>query len=175
MNEIEEILLDEETIRKKVEELASQISRDYAGRELIVVCILKGAIAFTADLVRRLTVPVELDFVRAASYGKSTKSSREIVISKDIDADIEGRHVLLADCIIDTGETLDRLLKRYAQRNPASLRTAVLLDKRSRRTVDVPVDYVGYEIPDKFVVGYGMDCAEQYRNLPYIAVVKTSE
>src|SRR5574341_1536726 len=107
MNEIEEILLDEETIRKKVEELASQISRDYAGRELIVVCILKGAIAFTADLVRRLTVPVELDFVRAASYGKSTKSSREIVISKDIDADIEGRHVLLADCIIDTGETLD--------------------------------------------------------------------
>jgi hypoxanthine phosphoribosyltransferase len=123
--------------------------------------------------MRRLAMPVELDFVRASSYGSSTEALRGIAISKDIETDICGRHVLLVDGIADTGETLACLRGRYLARNPASLKSVVLLDKRPRRTVDVPIEYVGFEIPDKFVVGYGLDCAEKYRNLPHVAVVKT--
>lgn len=170
--EIAEILFDEETIRKKVAELAGRITQDYAGRDLVLVCILKGAITFTADLMRRIPFSVALDFVRASSYGRGMTSSREVCINKDIDTDIFGRHVLLVDCIIDSGKTLDCLLKRYGERSAASLKTVVLLDKRSRRTVDVPLAYQGFEIPDTFVVGYGVDCAEQYRNLPYIAALR---
>jgi hypoxanthine phosphoribosyltransferase len=173
--EIQEILLSEQAIQEKVAELAVRISKDYAGKDLVLISILKGAVTFTADLMRRIPFPVTVDFVHASSYGMGTESSREIRIKKDIEADIVGRHVLLVDCIIDTGETLDCLIKRYAARNPASLKAVVLLDKRSRRTVNVPLDYVGYTIPDKFVVGYGIDCGEQYRNLPYIAAVKTGE
>lgn len=169
--EIEEILLDEETIGKKVEEMAADISSDYAGKEIVLISILKGAVTFTADLMRRITVPVVLDFVRAASYGSGTVS-KGISVIKDIEMDIEGRDVLLVDCIIDSGETLDCLLRRYKERRPASIKTAVLLDKRPRRTVDVRLDYVGFAIPDRFVVGYGVDCSEQYRNLPYIAAVR---
>lgn len=171
MVKIQEILIERETLEKKVEELAGRIARDYAGRDLVLISILKGAIIFTADLMRRIPFPVTLDFVHASSYGMGTESTREIRIKKDIETDIRGRHVLLVDCIIDTGETMNCLLKRYAERDPASLGAVVLLDKRSRRTVEVPLDYVGYVIPDKFVVGYGVDCAEQYRNLPYIATV----
>ena len=170
---IEEILFDEKTIANKVKELAARISKDYAGKDPLLVCILKGAIVFTADLMRALTIPAEVDFVRAASYGASTVSSRNIVITKDIDTDIQGRHVLLVDGIVDTGDTLDTLFKRYGERNPASMKAVVLLDKRSRRIIDVPVAYAGFEIPDRFVVGYGMDCGEKFRNLPYIGVVKT--
>jgi hypoxanthine phosphoribosyltransferase len=172
MIEIEEILFDAQTIENKVRELAAQISRDYEGKNLVLVCILKGAITFTADLMRLLTIPVEIDFVRAASYGASTVSSRKITITKDIETDIRGKHVLLVDGIIDSGDTLDCLFKRFAEKGPAGVKAIVLLDKRSRRLVGVPLAYRGFEIPDTFVVGYGMDCAEKYRNLPYIAALK---
>jgi hypoxanthine phosphoribosyltransferase len=164
-------VFDEDTIKRKVEELAGRIARDYARKDLLLVCVLKGALIFTADLMRWIPFPVALDFVHASSYGTGTESMHEVQIKKDIDADIAGRHVLLVDCIIDTGETMDRLLKRYAERRPASLRAAVLLDKRPRRTVEVPLAYAGFVIPDLFVVGYGIDCAEKYRNLPYLAAV----
>ena len=175
MIELQEILFDEQTIENKVRELAAGISRDYAGKDLLLVCILKGAITFTADLMRRISFPVTLDFVHASSYGSSTFSSRRILIKKDIEADIRGKHVLLVDCIIDTGETMDCLLKRFTERGPAGLKTVVLLDKTSRRNVEVPLAYKGFEIPDKFVVGYGMDCGEKYRTLPYIAVIKQND
>jgi len=171
--ETDEIVLTEAAIREKVKELAGLIARDYAGKDLVLIGILKGALVFLADLIRNIPFPVTVDFVHASSYGMGTESMRAIRIKKEIETDIGGRHVLLVDCIIDTGETLDCLLKRYAERKPASLRSVVLLDKRSRRTVSVPLDYTGYVIPDKFVVGYGIDCGEQYRNLPYIATVKT--
>ncbi len=175
MSDITEILLDEPTIQAKVREMADRITADYQGRNPVLVGILKGAIVFTADLMRRIAIPVTLDFVSASSYGLSTVSTREVRIKKDVDTDVRGRDVLLVDCIIDTGETMKRLLELFREKGPASIRTAVLLDKKSRRTVEVPLDYVGFEIPDKFVVGYGVDCGEKYRNLPYIAVVKTEK
>jgi hypoxanthine phosphoribosyltransferase len=167
------ILFDEQAIEQKVAELAAQISHDYAGKELVLVCILKGAAIFAADLSRDLTIPVALDFVQVSSYGNATVSSRTITVKKDIGMDIRGRHVLLVDGIIDTGDTIKYILERYRERGPASIKVVTLLDKRSRRAADVPIDYRGFEIPDAFVVGYGMDCGEKYRNLPYIAVVKT--
>lgn len=170
--EIEDILFDQQTIEQKVMELGARISRDYEGGEIVLVSILKGAITFTADLMRCITLPIELDFVRAASY-RLGRVSAGILVMKDIETEIKGRDVLLVDCIIDSGETLDCLLKRYQERGPKSLKTAVLLDKKPRRRFEVRLDYVGFEIPDRFVVGYGMDCAEQYRNLPYIASVKS--
>jgi hypoxanthine phosphoribosyltransferase len=170
-----EILFDEQTIEQKVSELAAQISRDYAGKELVLVCILKGAALFAADLSRHLTIPVTLDFVHASSYGSAMISSRTLTVKKDIDMDIRGKNVLLADGIIDTGDTIMYLLERYRERGPASIKVAALLDKPSRRTVAVHLDYRGFEIPDVFVVGYGMDCGEKYRNLPYIAILKERE
>jgi hypoxanthine phosphoribosyltransferase len=173
--EIQEILFDEKTIARKVKELAHRISRDYAGREIVLVSILKGAVVFTADLMRLITIPVTVDFVCASSYGMSTESSRKIHIKKDLDTDINGKHVLIADTIVDTGETLAYLFKRLSGQDPASLKTVALLDKKCKRTVEVPITYRGFEIPDKFVVGYGMDCGEKYRNLPYIAAIKAEE
>ena len=169
-----DILFDEQALERKVLELAVQISRDYAAKDLLLVCILKGAAIFFTDLVRRLTIPAVLEFAQISSYGSGTVSSRVVTVTKDIGSDISGKHVLLVDGIIDTGTTMDFLLRRYRERGPASLRTAVLLDKRARRAVDVSIDYRGFEIPDMFVVGYGMDSGEKYRNLPYIAVVKVS-
>ncbi|HEX9022092.1 MAG TPA: hypoxanthine phosphoribosyltransferase [Nitrospirota bacterium] len=168
---MQEILFDERTIAEKVRELAGRITGDYAGNELVLVCILKGAAVFTADLLRRLSLPVTVDFIQAASYGASMTSSRDIIIRKDLETDIAGKNVLLVDAIIDTGWTLNHLFNKLSERNPASLKAAVLLDKRSRRTVEVPLAYRGFEIPDVFVAGYGMDCGEQYRNLPYIAML----
>jgi len=173
MIEIQDILLDEQTIQTKVAELAARISIDYAGKDVVLVCILKGAVVFTADLMRRLPFPVTIDFVWASSYGMSTTASREIRIKKDIEVDVRGRHVLLVDTIIDTGQTLDCLLHKIPEKEPASLEAVVLLDKKSRRLVEVPLKYRGFEIPDRFVVGYGVDCAERYRNLPYVAVIRT--
>lgn len=170
--DISHILLSAEELSQKVRELGAHISKDYEGKELLLVCILKGGITFTADLMRCITVPVKLDFVRAASYGAGTVS-RGIAVTKDVEIDITGRHVLLVDAIVDSGETLDVLMKRYAGRNPAGLDAVVLLDKKPRRRFDVKLSYVGFEIPDYFVVGYGMDCGEHYRNLPYVAIVKT--
>jgi hypoxanthine phosphoribosyltransferase len=168
-----EILIDERSIQDKVREMAECISRDYAGKELIALSVLKGAALFTADLVRGISTPVTVDFVQAASYGAASEPTAEVSLEKDIAADIQGRHVLLVDGIVDSGRTLAFLLDRYWKRRPASLRVAVLLDKNARRAVHVPIDYTGFTIPDRFVVGYGMDYAQRYRNLPYIAAFRT--
>lgn len=173
MIEIQEILIDERAIADKVKQLAAEIARDYAGKDPVLVCILKGAFVFTADLMRLIPYPVTLDFVHASSYGLSIESTREIRIKKDIEADIKDKHVLLVDTIIDTGETLACLFRKFTEKRPASIKAVVLLDKVSRRTVEAPIAYRGFEIPDKFVVGYGVDCKEQFRNLPHVAVVKT--
>lgn len=170
---IQEILFDERAVQTKVGELAAQIASDYAGKDPVLVCILKGGIVFMADLMRRIPFPVTIDFISASSYGMSTKAAREIRIKKDIEIDVRGRHVLLVDTIIDTGETLACLFKLFSEKGPASLEAAVLLDKKPRRTAEVRIKYRGFEIPDRFVVGYGADCGEQYRNLPYVAAIKT--
>lgn len=170
-----EVLFEEEAVHDRVRELGERISRDFAGRELVVICVLKAAAVFTADLVRSLSVPATVEFVTAASYGSATTPRQEVVVTGDGGVDLAGKHVLLVDTIADSGATLGALRKRYLERRPASLRTAVLLDKRGRRTVDVPLDYVGFEAPDRFVVGYGMDSGEKYRNLPYIAALKNSD
>lgn len=175
MEEDLEILFDEQAIAERVSVLASQISCDHQGKELILICVLKGAALFTADLARRLTIPAKIDFAQVASYGSRTVSSGSLTVKKDIETDIEGKNVVIVDGIVDSGRTLDLLIKRYQERRPASLKVAVLLDKQSRRAVEVPVDYRGFEIPDTFVVGYGMDAAEQYRNLPYVAFVRMDE
>jgi hypoxanthine phosphoribosyltransferase len=175
MDDALKILFDELAIERKVAELAAAISRDYAEKELVLVCILKGAAIFAADLSRHLTIPVALDFVHVSSYGSATVSSRTLTVKKDIDMDIRGRNVLLVDGIIDTGDTIRYLVERYGERGPASIKVAALLDKCSRRTADARIDYSGFEIPDVFVVGYGMDCGEKYRNLPYIAAIPQEE
>jgi len=172
MRKNHEILFDEQAIASKVRELASRISKDYEGKEVVLICILKGAITFTADLMRQISIPVTVECIQAASYGASTTPSKNITIKHDIETDLRGRHVLLVDAIIDTGKTMDCLLRKFRALCPASLGTVALLDKKSRRMVDVSITYSGFEIPDTFVVGYGMDSAEQYRNLPYIASLK---
>lgn len=175
MNEFDEILFTPEQIQTRVREMAKQIAQDYAGKELVVIGILKGAFVFLSDLIRSIPFPLTVDFVHASSYGMGTVSSRVVTIKKEIETDITGKDVLLVDCIIDTGETLHQLFERYSTKKPASIRTAVLMDKHSRRTVDVPVHYTGFVIPDKFVVGYGIDCGEHYRNMPAIGSVPPSK
>ncbi len=172
MPDDQEILFDGKAIQDKVRELGDRISVDYAGLDPVLVCVLKGALVFTADLMRCIPYPVTVDFVQASSYGTGTSSSRQVRIKKDIETDIRGRHVLLLDTIVDTGETLAFLLKMFADRAPASVKTAVLFDKTTRRIREVPVAYRGFSIPDRFVVGYGMDRAEQFRNLPYVGVLR---
>ena len=174
MADIQEILIDDTAIAEKVREIAARISADYAGKELVLICILKGAAVFTADLMRHLSIPVTVEFVQAASYGASTTSSKKISVEKYGEIDISGKHALFVDTIIDTGETMAVLFSAFAGRGPASLKAVTLLDKRSRRTANVSIGYSGFEIPDKFVVGYGMDYEEKHRNLPYIAVIKTT-
>jgi hypoxanthine phosphoribosyltransferase len=172
MNDIQSILFDEKAIAAKVEELARRISADYAGKDLVLVCILKGAVLFFADLMRAISIPFQVDFLHASSYGCSLSSSGEIVLKKDIDLDISGKHVLLIDTIIDSGRTLDRLFHIFQDRGSASVCAAVLLSKTSRRITEVPVAYTGFEIPDLFVVGYGMDYGERYRNLTCVAALQ---
>ncbi|MBP2017915.1 hypoxanthine phosphoribosyltransferase [Symbiobacterium terraclitae] len=164
-------LLSAEQIAARVRELGAEISRDLAGQTVLVVGVLKGAFVFCADLLRCLTVPAEVDFMAVSSYGSATESSGVIRILKDLDASVTGKHVLLVEDIVDSGLTL-RYLKEYLEhQNPASLRVCVLLDKPARRQTQVAVDYVGFTIPDEFIVGYGIDYAEQYRHLPYIGIV----
>lgn len=164
-------LFTAEQIEARVSELAADISRDYAGQEIVVIGILKGAFVFCADLVRRINVPAQVDFMAVSSYGQSTESSGVIRIVKDLEAIVEGRHVLLVEDIVDSGLTL-RYLREYLERHrPASVKICVLLDKPSRRKTDVPVDYRGFTIPDEFIVGYGIDYAERYRHLPYIGLI----
>ncbi|HEY8346165.1 MAG TPA: hypoxanthine phosphoribosyltransferase [Symbiobacteriaceae bacterium] len=164
-------LISAEQIQRRVRELGEEISRDYQGKEILIVGILKGAFVFCADLMRTLSVPARVDFMAVSSYGQSTESSGVIRILKDLDASVTGKHVLLVEDIVDTGLTL-RYLREYLQRQePASLKVCVLLDKPSRRKTPVTVEYVGFTIPDEFIVGYGIDYAEQYRYLPYIGII----
>ena len=166
-----EILVDEETLRSRVAELGAEVSADYRGRDLLLIGVLKGAVFFMADLMRHLTIPCEVDFMAISSYGDSTDSSGIVRILKDLDINIEGRDVLVVEDIIDSGLTLSYLMRNLESREPATLEVCALLTKPARRQIDVPVRYIGFEIPDRFVVGYGLDFAERYRNLPYVAVM----
>lgn len=169
-----EILYDKETISKKVKELAKQISRDYEGKDLLLVGILKGAFVFMADLIREIDIPVELDFMDVSSYGMSTVSSGEVRILKDLDYSIKDRDVLVVEDIVDTGLTLKYIKDLLLKREPKSVKTCCLLDKPERRKVDINADYVGFIIPDEFIVGYGIDYAEKYRNIQEICILKPS-
>ncbi len=165
-------MISEEDIDRRVREIAAQISNDYAGKEIRLICILKGSVFYTCELAKRITVPVTLDFMSVSSYGSKTVSSGDINIKKDLDESIEGLDVIVVEDIIDSGNTLSRLLPLLKERKPASIKTTTLLDKPDRREAEVNVDYVGFEIEDKFVVGYGLDYDQSYRDLPFIGVVE---
>lgn len=169
---VERVLIPASDIAAKLDELAAKVSRDYAGTELLLVGVLKGAIFVVADLHRRLSVPAAVDFMAVSSYGTATTSSGVVRILKDLEAEIEGRHVLVVEDIVDSGLTLDYLLKNLRSRRPASVEVLSLLTKPSRREVDLPIRYVGFEVPDVFVVGYGLDFAEHYRGLSDIVTLK---
>ncbi len=168
----EKTLLGAEVIQKRIKELGEAISRDYQGKDVFLIGVLKGAWVFLADLARHLTVPAAFDFMSVSSYGASTKTSGVVQIIKDLEESIEGRHVLVVEDIVDTGLTLSYLVSMLKTRHPASLKVCVLLDKPSRRVTQVTLDYVGFEIPDAFVVGYGLDYAGRYRNVPYVFTLK---
>ena len=166
-----EILVQPDDLEHRVSELAAQISSDYAGKDVLLIGVLKGAVFFLADLMRKIDVDCEVDFMAVSSYGSSTDSSGVVRILKDLDASIEGRHVLIVEDIVDSGLTLSYLFRMLGGRSPASLEVCALLTKPDRREVDMPIRYVGFEIPNKFAIGYGLDHAERYRNLPYVAVL----
>lgn len=170
-DDVAEVLIEAENLQKRVAELGAQISADYAGRDLLLIAVLKGSVLFLADLMRHITVPHSIDFMATSSY-EGTQSSGVVRILKDLDMSIEGRDVLIVEDIIDTGYTLDYLLRILRERNPNSLRVCTLLNKRERRRVDIPLDYIGFDIPNKFVIGYGLDFNEIYRNLPYVGVLR---
>ena len=165
-------LISEEDVAKKIAEMGAQISKDYEGESVYLLCILKGGVFFTTELAKHITVPVNIDFMSVSSYGGETTSSGIVRIVKDLDTPIEGKNVLIAEDIIDTGRTLAYLMEHLRQRKPKSLKLCTLLDKPDRRVSDVKVDYTGFEIPDEFVVGYGLDYDQRYRNLPYVGVIE---
>ena len=165
-------LISEEDVAKKIAEMGAQISKDYEGESVYLLCILKGGVFFTTELAKHITVPVNIDFMSVSSYGGETTSSGIVRIVKDLDTPIEGKNVLIAEDIIDTGRTLAYLMEHLKQRKPKSLKLCTLLDKPDRRVSDVKVDYTGFEIPDEFVVGYGLDYDQRYRNLPYVGVIE---
>src|SRR4051794_10606675 len=170
---IGEILVQQSDLEHRVQALGAEISRDYQGKDLLLVGVLKGAVFFLADLMRHIDIPCEVDFMAVASYGSATESSGVVRILKDLDIAIEGRDVLIVEDIVDSGLTLQYLLRSLEARNPASLEVCALLTKPSRREVDLPARYIGFEIPDKFAIGYGLDHAEKYRNLPFVAALQT--
>ena len=171
-NDIKEVLLSEEDIRKKVREIAQRITNDYKGMNPLMICILRGAVPFFVDLCKCVEDYLEMDFMQVSSYEDGMKSNGIVRIKKDIDKSIEGRHVIIVDDIMDSGNTLNHLTKLLKTRNPASLKIVCLLDKPKRRTCDITPDYYGFIVPDEFVVGYGLDYADAYRNLPYIGILK---
>jgi hypoxanthine phosphoribosyltransferase len=172
-DDVERVLISEERLQARIVELAEEINTVYKDDDLpLLVCILKGAFMFLADLTRHLAFRHEVDFMEISSYGKGTTSSGVVRILLDLASNVEGRNVVIVEDIVDTGHTLNYILRNFAARNPASVRVATLLSKNSRRVIDVPVDFVGFEVPDEFVVGYGLDFAEQYRNLSFIGVLK---
>ncbi|MBE5952341.1 MAG: hypoxanthine phosphoribosyltransferase [Lachnospiraceae bacterium] len=166
------VLISEEDVTKRINEIAEQISKDYEGEEVLLVCVLKGSVFFTTALASRITVPVTLDFMQVSSYGNETVSSGRVKILKDLDDSIRDKNVIVVEDIIDSGRTLSHLMSFLSVREPKSLKLCALLDKPSRREVPVDVDYIGMQIPDLFVVGYGLDYAQKYRNLPYIGVIE---
>ena len=168
---VTDVLIDRDALQRRIVELGEEISADYEGRDLLLIGVLKGAVFFMADLMRGLTIPCEIDFMAISSYGASTDSSGVVRILKDLDLNIEGRDVLVVEDIIDSGLTLSYLMRNLEAREPASLEICALLTKPERREIDVPVRYVGFEIPNRFVIGYGLDFAERYRNLPYVGVL----
>lgn len=171
-SDIQEVLFSEEQIQDKIKELGEVISKDYEGRNPLVICVLKGAFVFMADLVKRITIPIELDFMAVSSYGQSTKSSGVVKIIKDLDISVEGRHVLIVEDIIDSGLTLSYLIDVLERRNALSISVVALFNKPARRTVELEPEYEGFGLPDEFVVGYGLDYAEKYRNLPCVGILK---
>ncbi len=171
-DEFEKILLTREEINQKVKSLGTRLSEDYQDKNPLLVGVLRGCVTFMADLMREIEVPVEIDFLSVASYGQSAFTSGVVRVLKDLSEDVDGRHIILVEDIVDSGLTLNYLLNYLKGRNPASIATCVLLDKPYRREVDVEADYVGFEVPDKFLVGYGLDYAQKYRNLPYVATLK---
>ena len=174
MKEIVHEMISEEKVEARISEIAEQLNRDYAGKTLHMICILKGSIIFYSQLAKSITIPVTMDFMTTSSYGESTISSG-LEVRKDLDEDIDGRHVLIVEDIIDSGNTLSMVKRMLAARNPASLRICTLLDMPDRRETPVEVEYIGFEIPDKFVVGYGLDYAQRYRNLPYVGEIEFLE
>lgn len=166
------VLISEEEVDKKIREMAAEISKAYEGKEIHLICVLRGGAFFMCELAKRLTVPVTIDFMSVSSYGDGTESSGQIKIVKDLDDSIEGKDVLVVEDIIDSGRTLSKLMELLDSRRPASLALCTLLDKPERRVVEVDVDYTGFRIPDLFVVGYGLDCAQKHRNYPYVGVVE---
>ncbi len=170
--DIESVLFSEEQLKQRVREIAAEIEKDYAGKEIMLISVLRGSFVFMADLCRAIDLPCTLDFMSVSSYGKGTTSSGQVQITKDLSEDISGRHVIVIEDILDSGNTLSYLLKLLENRHPASIRLCTLLDKPDRRTKPVQVHYSGFTIPDAFVVGYGLDYAEKYRNLPYIGILK---
>lgn len=172
MNDKIRVLLSEEEVAKRIKEMGEVISSDYEGRPLHLICILKGGVFFTCELAKRISLPLTLDFMSVSSYGDDTKSSGVVKIVKDLDQPLEGRDVLIVEDIIDSGRTLHYLIPVLKQRNPKSIRLCALLNKPDRREVEVQIDYLGFDIPDEFVIGYGLDYAQKYRNLPFIGVVE---
>lgn len=172
MSETVRVLLSEEEVDRRIAEIAKQISADYKGKQVHMLCVLKGGVFFTCELSKRVTVPVSMDFMSVSSYGADTKSSGVVKIVKDLDESIKGKDVLVVEDIVDSGRTLSYLLENLRNRGPKSLKLCTLLDKPKRRVVDVDVDYTCFHIPDEFVVGYGLDYAQKYRNLPYIGIVE---
>lgn len=172
MAEQVKVLISEEEVSKRIAEIGREISEAYAGKEIHLICVLKGGVFFMCDLAKTITIPVSMDFMSVSSYGDGTSSSGIIKIVKDLDESLEGKHVMVVEDIIDSGRTLSYLLEILEKRKPASMGLCTLLDKPERRVRDVQVDYVGFEVPDEFVVGYGLDYAQKYRNLPYIGVVE---
>lgn len=172
MSEHVEVMLTEEEVNARIKAIGEQISRDFAGKEIHLICVLKGGSFFLVELAKRISIPVTLDFMSVSSYGKDTKSSGVVKIVKDLDESIRGKNVLVVEDIVDSGRTLSYLMDMLKDRGPESLHLCTLLDKPDRRVVDVKVDYTGFKVPDEFVVGYGLDYDQKYRNLPYIGVVK---
>ena len=175
MAERVKVLVPEEDVAKRIKELGEQISKDYAGKQVHLICVLKGGVFFVCELAKRITVPLSMDFMSVSSYGDGTKSSGVVKIAKDLDETLEGKNVLIVEDIIDSGRTLYYLMDILSKRNPKSMKLCTLLDEPERRVKDVKVDYVGFNIPDEFVVGYGLDYAQRYRNLPFIGVVEGVE
>ena len=172
LNDVESVLLSTEELAKRIEEIGAEITADYAGKEILMIGVLRGAVVFMADLARAIKVPVAIDFMAVSSYGAGTSSSGVVRILKDLDENVEGKHVLVVEDIIDSGLTLNYLLDNLKSRKPASIKLCTLLNKPEHRKVNVNIDYNGFNVPDYFVVGYGLDYAERYRNLPFIGILK---